>query len=625
MTSGTLPSLSQSPLAGLNREFARLFKTEPLSLELGADRNLQDELVICGVMGGKDVGKSTLINALARERIAVDRQEVGRGTHRPLAYVHREREVAVRNRLSGIASDLEVAPHTADEIRDLVLVDLPDFDSDFLDHLTVVRRIVPALDRVIWVQTPRKIGDRAWVSMFRDSVKDPANVLHVLNKTDELLADAFPAAASTNPTARDSAAAFWESQRQWFRETLQNVVEPVPDERLFLVAAVCPDARCFAGRIAQRWGDPTWEKFNGDRAMVEGIAARAEANLDRLRSAVLSPLDELRVRQLKESNRSQEHAVWCDRMRRHFDVDETLERLRAATDGQYWQSAVEQSLAGDLYESLVVRTASRFRRDTQLADELLEQQVDRWPLLRLVYWPLGWLSRTVGRQLAPSSGPSTTQSLQNDETVVTRIRMRADMLRSGVLAEHNAVIERLGLGDEIPQAESLAGSLVDALDRSATTLEEELLEQVGSRRKRGNLFGRLGLLFILLWFPIIQPVAAGLLEIAGEEGAWHTTRGLYRVVSALSATHLLAGFGVVAGVYLAILSIMHARCLRRIRRVLAPSGGSVLAERAVDMSIAEAWVTPLRRPFVEQLRRLEALERRLANGEPSGQKKRERQ
>jgi hypothetical protein len=50
---------------------------------------------------------------------------------------------------------------------------------------------------------------------------------------------------------------------------------------------------------------------------------------------------------------------------------------------------------------------TQLRRDTQLADELLDRRVEHWPLLQIVHWPLGWLSRAVGRRVSPRSQAAT--------------------------------------------------------------------------------------------------------------------------------------------------------------------------------------------------------------------------
>ncbi len=163
-----------SELNAINRELSRLLHIDPCPFSLGADAALKDELVVCGILGGKDVGKSTLINTLAGTEVSVDSDEVGKGTACPMVYVHEAVQAVAMRRLQEIGQQVpfDLSLHRADSIRSVVLVDLPDFDSDYADHRRIVQRVAPLLDRVLWVQTPRKIGDRMWVELFSDVIKD---------------------------------------------------------------------------------------------------------------------------------------------------------------------------------------------------------------------------------------------------------------------------------------------------------------------------------------------------------------------------------------------------------------------------------------------------------------------
>ena len=209
-------------LATINRDLAALLHQSPAELVLGAEATGGDTLVVCGILGGKDVGKSTLINALAGVRVSADEREVGRGTSEPIAYVHEDQQATLADRLASLQlpGALQVRLHQVDTLRDSVLVDLPDFDSEFIDHLAIVEQIAPLLDRVLWLLTPRKIGDRAWVQMFRRVIQDHDNVYCVLNKFDELLKEAD---ALTTPA---EATAFAAAQQQWMARSIEDAGWP---------------------------------------------------------------------------------------------------------------------------------------------------------------------------------------------------------------------------------------------------------------------------------------------------------------------------------------------------------------------------------------------------------------
>jgi len=282
-----------SELDAINSELARHFHCEPLDLSLGADRAMADELVICGILGGKDVGKTTIINTLATTRISDDSTEVGRGTQRPLAYVHRDVADIATARLKATAAgmDVDIVTHTADPIRNAVLLDLPDFDSEFCEHLEIVRRVAPLLDRILWVQTPRKIGDRAWVEMFRRVIKDPGNVSCVLNKFDELLADGGLNGQGFTRDDDATAASFWQTQTDWVTKSLASSECHFDADRMFLISAAFADRTRFVDEIARRWDDPDWSRYGDDRAGVERIADHACEEIDRLRVRLLGDAD----------------------------------------------------------------------------------------------------------------------------------------------------------------------------------------------------------------------------------------------------------------------------------------------------------------------------------------------
>jgi hypothetical protein len=615
----TMPRSSHThEMQAVNNELAELLRVEPMELALGAQAALADDLVICGILGGKDVGKSTLINALAQTQVSVDAREVGRGTEQPMVYVHEDVREHVDERLQALGRHvpIDVTLHQADLIRNVVLVDLPDFDSEFQAHHEVVRRVAPLLDRVLWVQTPRKIGDRALVTMFRDVVKDADNVHCVLNKVDELLADGeldVPSAAQAGAKV-DPAESFWQHQDAWVAQVVTEVGFAQSPEHRFLVSAAFADPDAFTRYIGRRWGDIDWARYSADRATVERIAQHATQDLERLRACVLSPVSADQARALKQANQRREQGINVERLRRHYDLSRTLQHLTLACDAQYHEQVLAEALGADFSVTCAMRLGTRIRPDTVLADELLERRVEQWPLLRLVYWPFGWLSRALGRRLSVTRTLQTPSEADPFDGEGRSLADRVELARARVLADHAVIATGLGLGKRIPKASALAERALVGVKRSIPLFETQLLNDLCARDRRPGIGARAGLWFILLWFPFVQPVLEGGLALYVETGAWHWAKGLYRIVSAFSAMHLLLGFAVVAAVYVALLAGMYARCLRSVRSVLAgtdsagPNGR--LAESVDDVLTTEVLV-PLIRPFQERLNRLSSLETRL--------------
>ena len=178
-----------------NQRLAELLDTGPLKLDTGGQSAARDTLWIWGIVGGKDVGKTTLINALAGGDVVSPGQDVGQGTFQPAAYLAADDVAATQARL-GDSSTNRIQYHAQAPARmaGLVLVDLPDFDSLFTEHADQVHRMVTLLDGIIWVTTPQKVGDLRAIREIAGILKSRSNFIYVVNKMDWLIAQADPAA-----------------------------------------------------------------------------------------------------------------------------------------------------------------------------------------------------------------------------------------------------------------------------------------------------------------------------------------------------------------------------------------------------------------------------------------------
>jgi hypothetical protein len=149
---------------------------------------VESGFLMVGLLGGTGVGKSTLMNALAGEHIAsaghrrphTDRILIYRHLHAPLPSLDMEdlhwREVV----------------HESDAVRQILLCDLPDFDSVVNEHRKRVLHFLEHLDLLIWVTSPEKYGDGRFYELMGTTSKDPGNFLFVLNKLDLLFRGVAP-------------------------------------------------------------------------------------------------------------------------------------------------------------------------------------------------------------------------------------------------------------------------------------------------------------------------------------------------------------------------------------------------------------------------------------------------
>ncbi len=144
------------------------------------------EVLYVGILGGTGVGKSSLINALARAKIS-DSSDRRPFTDKAVVYRH-EASPRGLDHLAPLFRPQD-SVHKIEEIKDLILVDLPDFDSLERSNKETVVQILPFLDAIIWTLSPEKYADAEFYRFAREAPVDPANFTFVLNKADELISD----------------------------------------------------------------------------------------------------------------------------------------------------------------------------------------------------------------------------------------------------------------------------------------------------------------------------------------------------------------------------------------------------------------------------------------------------
>jgi len=171
---GTFFSFSPDDIQGLREEATRL------SEKLAA---IQGGFLTVGLLGGTGVGKSTIMNALAGSQIASTSH---RRPHTDHVLVYRHAEV---DPLPALA--LEDVPwreitHQVNLVRQIVLCDLPDFDSLMGEHRQRVLQFLEHLDLLVWVTSPEKYADGRFYEFLELAPKAKENFTFVLNKVDLL-------------------------------------------------------------------------------------------------------------------------------------------------------------------------------------------------------------------------------------------------------------------------------------------------------------------------------------------------------------------------------------------------------------------------------------------------------
>ena len=146
--------------------------------------NIEGRFLTVGFLGGTGVGKSSLLNALARENIA-SRSYRRPHTERVLIYRHAEADLLPQSELNDIP--WRDVTHRADLIKALLFCDLPDFDSILMEHKAHVMAFLEHLDLLVWVASPEKYADADFYAFLETTPKARQYFTFVLNKVDLLL------------------------------------------------------------------------------------------------------------------------------------------------------------------------------------------------------------------------------------------------------------------------------------------------------------------------------------------------------------------------------------------------------------------------------------------------------
>ncbi len=463
-------------LQQLVRDTIELTGAVPPSLMNGHGPTLADDALsatgfyLVGLIGGKEVGKSSLVNALVGAPIT-KATSFGPGTESVIAYAHEAQVSALKVLLEKeVPNQFRIVPHRIATLGRQVLLDLPDIDSHFESHIEITRRMLRHMLFPLWVQSVEKYADRQPQQLLAVVAggNASANFLFCLNKADQLQKMGGGSAAAA------------EELRADFAERIGRTLSTA-QPRVWLLSAANP----------------------------------TEFDLPELRKFLSQEKSDDAVRQSQSLAKQQQDRsilAWMDgqdlpgRAQRLLRLEEEAAELLAARIGS---PIIEKSLP-----NLAEDPSSKLA----LTDEVLAARAAHWPVVNLVHVVMTPMLAVIRKNV----GATRSASLPDAEALVdAHLRPGGIPIATLIKTTFAMLQQSHPQVSELYQQRRLWEDM--AADTAAVKLRTILTDTVDRQRDlvRKKLTGRATVIFAplrwlltigaLIWFPFVQPVLETLL------------------------------------------------------------------------------------------------------------------
>ena len=570
---------------------------------------------LVGLIGGKEVGKSALVNALAGRPVTAITSH-GPGTEVVVAYAHASQEPALKALLEReVPGQYRIVTHEIPTLVRQVLLDLPDIDSHWQSHPVVTRAMLRHMLFPVWLVSIEKYADRQPQEMLRKVAAGnaPENFVFCLNKVDQVEArEEGPGAGEQGGRGAGGPNGEPESAAPVIPglHPPRSPAPPPPRSQAPPLPSAAEEIRDdYAQRLMKTLG-------LGKPPEVFLISAiRPERyELPRLRALLMRQKADTLVRQSRElAVRRQDRTLlaWLDGQ----NLPARAERLRRLR--QDAEEMVAERLGVPLLEGVVPRLLEDPGTRLAMSDEILRERVSRWPLVNLVhtlFTPLlsVWRANVspVGSMQLRGADALVEAYLQQDgRPVAGLVQSTFAQLRQAQpgLAE---LYRDNRLWEDMP-AELAAG---DLRRRLAATIERQ------REAARERLAGRGGLLGAplrwllttgaLLWFPLVQPLLHAFLT-TDIETTPRKLAGL--VVGILSGTAMLQSVSFLSLWFLVIWLALRWNTQRRVARLLSRWKAANYPDRSLNLTAETLeWMDGLVQPITRTLERTESVAQRAA-------------
>ncbi len=427
---------------------------------------------LVGLIGGKNVGKSSLVNALVGSEITA-RSGYGPGTEKVVAYAHETQAEGLREMLDReVPGRCEIVTHSTPGLTRQVLLDLPDVDSYYEFHRDITKRMLRHMLFPVWIQSVEKYADskpRELLAMVTAG-NDPRNFVFCLNKIDQVIA------REGHEVAREL--------RDEYASRLSAALGIAPP-RVWMISAIHRD--------------------QGELPALRALLAREK-----------SPETVSRSQQRAARQHAASLLWWVEQQHLGRRLDR-LDRLQSEA-----QEEVMERIGGPLIERITSGLMGDPSLRMTLADEGMQQRVARWPIVNILHVVLEPITSVLRHRLSLPQ----QRALESTEGLVERYL--GDEERS-LSTQVQVTFARLQQSH--PQMSHLYrdGGLWDrtSADRAVSGLRQRLAGTIERQRAAlrlqmaggGGTVGWLGRVLITLgaaiWFPFVQPVLEAYLSPGG--------------------------------------------------------------------------------------------------------------
>ncbi|MHC4829077.1 MAG: GTPase family protein, partial [Planctomycetota bacterium] len=158
-------------------------KLEARLAEIEAKAQATEKTLVVLLLGGTGVGKSTFLNALAGQPIAGTSDAIRAYTSQLNLFHHEDASIGFLTQ--GIEDRFEHHAHTAEPLRDKVVIDAPDVDSTEVKHQELVEAFLPKVDVVLYLTSWQKYRNSA-VGDVIAGLRGSHSFVFIMNQVDRV-------------------------------------------------------------------------------------------------------------------------------------------------------------------------------------------------------------------------------------------------------------------------------------------------------------------------------------------------------------------------------------------------------------------------------------------------------